>query len=67
MTLFHRFVPTPMRATIDSFRNMVMSLVVVISFPLAGFIADKIGPQNTIFIGAFIIIPIVIIYLRIKE
>ncbi|MFA4953154.1 MAG: MFS transporter [Candidatus Pacearchaeota archaeon] len=67
ITLFQKFVPSPMRATIGSFRNMLMSLIAIIFFPLAGFIADKIGPQNTIFIGAFVLIPMIIIYSKIKE
>ena len=67
MTLFQKFVPTPMRATIGSFNSMLMSLVTIISFPLVGFIADKIGPQKTIFIGAFVLIPMIIIYSKIKE
>ena len=65
--LFQKFVPGKMRATVSSFNNMVMSAAAIICAPLAGFSADKIGPQNTIFIASFILIPSIILYSRIKE
>lgn len=64
---FQKFVPGKMRATIGSFKNMVTALAVIIAYPLVGFVADKIGPQYTIFIGAFILIPVIILYSKIKE
>lgn len=64
---FQKFVPGKMRATIGSFKNMITALAVIIVYPLAGFAADKIGPQYTIFIGAFILIPVIILYSKIKE
>ncbi len=65
--MFNKFIPGKMRATIGSFREMIMALVAIVSFPLVGFIADKIGPQNTIFLGAFILIPMIILYSKIKD
>jgi len=65
--LFHKFVPGKMRATIDSFRNMAASLIAIISFPLVGFLADNIGPQRTIVLGAFVLIPAIILYSKINE
>jgi len=64
---FQKFVPGKMRATIGSFKNMTTALAAIIIYPLVGFIADKISPQYTIFIGAFVLIPIIILYSKIKE
>lgn len=64
---FQKFVPGKMRATIGSFKNMTTALAAIIIYPLVGFIADKISPQYTIFIGAFVLIPIIILYAKIKE
>jgi len=64
---FQKFVPGKMRATIGSFKNMTTALAAIIIYPLVGFIADKISPQYTIFIGAFVLIPVIILYSKIKE
>ena len=64
---FQKFVPGKMRATIGSFNSLNKSLIVIIAAPLAGFLADKIGPQNTLFLSSFILIPAIILYFRIKE
>lgn len=66
-TFYQQLVPGKMRATIGSFKNMTYSIVAIFIFPLVGFIADKIGPQSTIFIGAFILIPAIYLYSLIKE
>lgn len=66
-TFFQSFIPSKMRATITSFRTMWVGLAAVISTPLAGFIADKIGPQYTIAIGGLMTIPAIILYWKIKE
>ena len=66
-TFFQHFLPSKMRATISSFQSMLYSLVAIIAAPLAGFMADKIGPQNTISIGGLLLIPAIIIYLRIND
>jgi len=65
--LFQTFTPSKMRATISSLETMLYSIGTAISFPIAGFIADKIGVQNTIFAGSFILIPALIIVWKIKE
>jgi len=65
-TYYQHFLPSKMRATIDSFRGMLYSLVGIIAAPLAGFIADKIGPQITIAIGGILLIPAILLYLKIK-
>lgn len=64
---FHLLTPSKMRATIGSINGMVLSLVSVLSFPLIGFLADKIGPQKTIFLSSIFLIPAIIIFSKIKE
>jgi MFS family permease len=64
---FHRFIPSKLRATIGSVRNMFFSIITVIALPIAGFLVDKIGSRYTIFISALLIVPAILIYLRIKD
>lgn len=66
LVFFQHFLPSKMRATIDSFRSMLYSLAGIIAAPLAGFIADNIGPQITIAIGGLLLIPAILLYLKIK-
>jgi len=66
-TYMQSFIPSKMRATIISFNGMVISLAYAISSPISGLIADTIGPQYTIVIGAIFLIPAFILYLNIKE
>jgi MFS family permease len=61
-TYFQHHVPGKMRATITSFRSMFRSVIVIIGAPLAGFLADTIGPQYTIALAGVIMIPVFIIY-----
>ncbi len=65
--LVQKFIPSKKRATILSIESMALSVVMIIGAPLAGFFADKIGPQNTIFMSSFILIPMIILYSKIKE
>ena len=64
---FQKFIPTKMRATLVSFKSMAYSIGGIIAPPVAGFIADKITPQYTIFIASFILIPAIILYSKIKN
>jgi len=66
-TYFHRFIPRKMRATIGSIEGMVSSLAAIISLPLGGYLVDSIGARHTILIAALLSIPIVIVYLMIRE
>ena len=66
-TFFQSFVPSKMRATINSFSSMWVSIPAIITPPLAGFIADKITPQYTIALSAIILIPIMILFTKIKN
>jgi MFS family permease len=66
-TFLQKFVPSKQRATIGSLRGMILALAIMISSPLAGFSADKLGFQNTIILGALLTIPVIILYTKIKE
>jgi len=64
---FQKHIPSKMRATVGSFNSMISSGMFIVAMPLAGFIADNIGPQNTIFIGAFVMIPVIILYSKLRS
>lgn len=66
-TYFQRFIPSNMRATIGSARNMLYSIIGVVGLPLAGFLVDNIGSKYTILISGLLMIPVIILYLSIKE
>jgi predicted MFS family arabinose efflux permease len=66
-TYFHKHIPTKLRATTGSIESMIMSLGGIIAMPLTGLLIDSIGTQSTIFISALLSIPIIFLYLRIKE
>jgi DHA3 family tetracycline resistance protein-like MFS transporter len=62
-----KFIPSRMRATIISFRSMLMSISFGIGSPIGGYLADTIGIKQTIAIGGLIIIPAAIFYMAIKD
>jgi MFS family permease len=64
---FHRFVPSKLRATVGSVKNMMFSIAVIIILPIEGWLVDNIGSKHTIFISAILMIPAIILYSRIKE
>jgi len=64
---FQRFIPTKMRATINSIDSMLISLIAILAFPIAGFLVDNIGAKYTIFISGFFIIPALFIYYKMKK
>jgi MFS family permease len=64
---FHKHIPQKMRATIGSVEGMVISLAGIIAFPIVGFLVDSVGARTTILISGFLMIPIVLLYLRIKK
>jgi len=64
---FHRFIPSKLRATVGSIRNMVFSLAVIIILPIEGWLVDNIGPRYTILISVLLMIPAIIIYSKIRE
>jgi len=64
---FHKFIPSKMRATIGSFESLISHFSSAIAPILVGFLVTGIGAKYTIFSGAFLIIPVLIIYYLIKE
>ena len=64
---FHRFIPSKLRATVGSIRNMVFSLAIIIILPIEGWLVDNIGPRYTILISVLLMIPAIIIYSKIRE
>jgi len=64
---FHRFIPSKLRATIGSVRSMLTVLASAIALPVVGLLVDWIGPRYTIFISSLLMIPVIILYLKIKE
>ncbi|MEK6886238.1 MAG: MFS transporter [Nanoarchaeota archaeon] len=64
---FHKFIPTKLRATISSVESMFLSIGLIISPPIAGFLVDNIGPKYTIFISAIVMIPAILLFSKIKE
>lgn len=64
---FHKFIPSRLRATIGSVRNMFLSLITIIALPIAGLLVDRIGPKYTIFISAIVMIPAILLYYKIRE
>lgn len=67
VTFFQSFIPSKMRATITSFREMWVAAIGIVAPPLAGFTVDKIGPQYTIVLGGLLSIPAIILYSKIDE
>jgi MFS family permease len=65
--VFQKFLQSKTRATITSLQSMIASIGIMVSFPIAGFLADKIGVQNTLTIGGILLIPIILLFLDIKK
>jgi MFS family permease len=63
----HRHIPSKIRATVGSINGMLISLASILSLPLIGFLLEKIGPKSVIFICGLLMIPIIILYSRIRE
>jgi DHA3 family tetracycline resistance protein-like MFS transporter len=66
-SFFQKFIPSEMRATITNLNGVVISVSTMIGAPLAGFIADKIGPQYAMVVGGLFLIPAAFVYLSIKK
>jgi MFS family permease len=64
---FHRFIPSKLRATMGSMRSIIISLGAIMGSIVAGYFIDLIGPRYTILLYVPLIMPIIILYLKIKE
>ncbi|MBS3144348.1 MFS transporter [Candidatus Woesearchaeota archaeon] len=60
-----KFIPSKTRATILSFKSMIISLAYAISYPIAGFVADTFGTQSTIVFGGLFLVPAIYFYWKI--
>ncbi len=61
-----KFIPSKTRATITSFKSMIISLAHAVSYPIAGIVADTFGTQYTIVAGGLFLVPAIYCYSRIK-
>jgi len=61
--VINRFIPSPQRATINSFISMLRSVVVALLNPLVGFLVDRNLNLTLILIGVFILIGQILVYL----
>lgn len=63
----HRFIPSKLRATICSVESILIAISGIIAILLSGLSIDLIGAKYTIIISAILIIPVVVIYYKIKK
>ena len=64
---FHKRIPSKIRATTDSIKNLIKSSGGIIAMLLAGFIVDGFGLRAALFIGGLAAIPTVICFMMIKD
>ncbi|MCF7855202.1 MAG: MFS transporter [Candidatus Pacebacteria bacterium] len=64
---FHRFIPTHIRSTSGSFEQMLNASARMISFPLVGILIDGVGPKYTVFISTLFMIPVIVLYSRVRD
>lgn len=64
---FQKHVPSEMRATVTSVSPMFSTAGTTISLLITGILIDAFGPRTTIFISAFVYIPAIVLFLRIKD
>jgi MFS family permease len=67
MTYFQRFIPNELRATMGSVRGLLIGIASVIGLSLSGLLVDLIGGRYTLVVSASLMIPMIILYLRIRE
>lgn len=66
-TYFQKFAPTKIRATLGSVRAMIMALTAAIGTLVAGFVISSIGARYALFLAGLFMIPVIFLYLKIKE
>ncbi|MBU7033457.1 MAG: MFS transporter [Theionarchaea archaeon] len=64
---FQKLIPTPLRATIGSFRNMVLSAAILVGDFVIALMGDVAGPHLMLVFGGFIILPSIMFYMGITE
>jgi MFS family permease len=66
-TFFHKQVPSKIRATTGSIKNVINTSGAVIAMLIAGYVMDNFGLRWAFMIGGLAAIPTVICYLMIKD
>ncbi|MBI4014361.1 MAG: MFS transporter [Candidatus Aenigmarchaeota archaeon] len=64
---FHKFVPSPQRATISSFKSWLSNGAGIIAVLAGGLAMDTIGPRMTMAALSVLVIPTILLYLRIDD
>ncbi|MBR9705610.1 MFS transporter [Candidatus Pacearchaeota archaeon] len=64
---FQRFIPSKLRATVGSIRSLIIGISSIIGLTVSGLIVDAIGGRYAIIIALSLMIPVIILYLMIKE
>lgn len=64
---FQGFLPQELRATVGSFRNMVISIAFLVGDFIISVFTDTTGPQFMVAMGGIVILPSIIFYMGIKQ
>ncbi|KYK36303.1 MAG: hypothetical protein AYK18_11835 [Theionarchaea archaeon DG-70] len=64
---FQGFLPRKLRATLGSFRNMVISIAFLVGDFIISVFADVTGPQIMVAMGGAVILPSIIFYLGVRS
>jgi MFS family permease len=63
---FQRLVPSRLRATVGGFKNMALTMAVLVSRLLVWLLTDALGMQYTIAVSAVFVIPAIYFFLKIR-
>jgi len=64
---YNSLIPSSHRASIISYKSMFENAALILGIGISGYVVDLIGGQNTIGIGALVIIPSILIFLSMRE
>ena len=63
---FQEFLPQRLRATVGSFRNMVLCIALLVGDFIISAFTDVAGPQVMVAMGGIAILPAILFYMSIK-
>ncbi len=63
---FQGFLPTKLRATVGSFRNMVVAVAFLVGDSAISLFTDSVGPQVMLAVSGLVMLPSIVFYLGIK-
>jgi len=63
---FQGFLPQELRATVGSFRNMVVSVALLAGDFVVSAFTDMTGPQLMLAVGGILMLPSIIFFMRIR-